>query len=87
MTCHGLRCNHDECFTVLQFVEKEKGALVHSSSIQSTDSSSGTETKRAVRFEEVSQKLLCKIADLRGEGRAPPWESKFFQLQAVLGKI
>ena len=62
MTCHILSCSHAECFTDPQVVEKEKGALVHSSSIQSTDSSLGTETKRAVRFEEVSQKSLCQIA-------------------------
>ena len=60
--CHELSSNHNECSNGLQVLEKEKGALVHSSSIQSTDSSSGTDTKRTVHFEEVSQKLLCRIA-------------------------
>ena len=43
-------------FIDLQVVEREKGALVHSASIQSTDSSSGTDTKRTVHFEEVRRK-------------------------------
>ena len=90
MTCHGLCRNHDQCSTGLQVVEKEKGPLVHSSSIQSTDSSSGTETKRAVRFEEVSQKLLCQIAvaDLRGARDAsPPQGSKFINCKQFWGKF